>query len=92
MSWVGGGFWQPMFHVVDDNAPSDELDGQQFWWSRCGTMCVVIPAGADVTAIPQCSQCFLPIISVGEHPPSTSEEAAAPSPDRTVGWFETCDS
>lgn len=58
MSWIGGGFWLPMLHVLEDNARSDTLDGRRIWWSRCNHMCVVLPPDLDRSSIRACWTCF----------------------------------
>jgi hypothetical protein len=56
--WISGGYWLPMLHEMADTARMDVLDGQRFWWSRCNSMCVVLPAHTDLSTIPCCDKCF----------------------------------
>jgi hypothetical protein len=60
MSWIAGGVFTTMIHLVRDNATSMCVNERRYWWSVCNHACVPIPPEHDptTTGIPWCPTCF----------------------------------
>jgi hypothetical protein len=58
MSRVGGGVFRPLLHQVADNADDMRFNGHHFWWSRCLSLCVVLPPDKQPEKWACCRKCF----------------------------------
>jgi hypothetical protein len=58
MSWVGGGVFRPLLHEVADDADDMRFDGRRLWWSRCLSLCVVLPDEQLEQWAFTCGKCF----------------------------------
>jgi hypothetical protein len=68
MSRVGAGVFRRLLHEVGDDADDMRFDGRHLWWSRCRSLCVVLPPGEQLGKWALCDTCFpATTVKTGDH-------------------------